>query len=275
MQLMSIQSRPARITMIIQRILGLLFLYSSVSPVGGFTAHVKHHGTTVRPFDHQYLTTRPSISNHRILHDRQSKRSIFPLSLVPPSFTSSLIGSTDTWGNIATLTGNAALSQQLGTKTKIGKLLGGPVTAMAITFLLASIGVLSPGGTAASKSLQILSLQLATPLVLLGADLRDCISRCGPLLLSFAVASVATIVACVIGWSVSGNLLMKALGKNDGLIIAAALMAKNIGGASRVLEFAIVVLCCCCGGGGSGSVGPKRFIPLLTLIFCIDTSKST
>ena len=62
------------------------------------------------------------------------------------------------------------------------------------TFALASIGILNPGGTAATKSLQLLSLQLATPLILLGADLRDCVQRCGPLLLSFAVASMATLV---------------------------------------------------------------------------------
>jgi uncharacterized membrane protein len=150
------------------------------------------------------------------------------LSLVALS-TSSLIGASDTWGNLATLTGNAALAQVLGRKTKIGRLLGGPVTAMAITFFIASIGILSPGGTAASKSLQLLSLQLATPLILLGADLRDCVARCGPLLGSFLVASLATIVACSVGWFVSGRLLTTALGA-DGLSIAAALMAKNIGG---------------------------------------------
>jgi uncharacterized membrane protein len=100
---------------------------------------------------------------------------------------------------------------------------------MALTFLMASIGVLNPGGTAAAKSLQLLSLQLATPLILLGADLRDCLSRCGPLLLSFLVATASTSIACLVGWSCSSNMLNSALGK-DGLIIAAALMAKNIGG---------------------------------------------
>ena len=123
----------------------------------------------------------------------------------------------------------ATLAQVMGKTTSIGRLLGPPVTAMALTFVLASIGVLNPGGSSAAKSLQLLSLQLATPLILLGADLRGCFVRCGPLLLSFLVASLATIIACVAGWYFSGKLLLSALGR-DGLAIAAALLAKNVGG---------------------------------------------
>ena len=100
---------------------------------------------------------------------------------------------------------------------------------MAMTFCLATVGILNPGGTVAAKSLQLLSLQLATPLLLLGADLRNCAKRCGPLLQAFVVASFATILACVLGWQVCKTPLERALGK-DGLIIAAALMAKNVGG---------------------------------------------
>jgi uncharacterized membrane protein len=140
-----------------------------------------------------------------------------------------MIDASNNWGNIAGLSGAAAAGQILGKRTKIGKLLGPPVSAMAISFTLASVGVLSPGGTAASKFLQLLSLNLATPLVLLGADLRDCVSRCGPLLPSFLSAVVATIVACLVGWHFSSSMMTAALG-HEGLIIAAALMAKNIGG---------------------------------------------
>jgi uncharacterized membrane protein len=127
------------------------------------------------------------------------------------------------------MAGAATAGQLLGKSTAIGKLLGPPVSAMAITFTLASIGVLNPGGTATAKDLQLLSLQLATPLVLLGADLRDCVSRCGPLLPSFIAAVISTITACTVGWHFSSNMLTEALGR-DGLVIAAALMAKNIGG---------------------------------------------
>jgi hypothetical protein len=147
----------------------------------------------------------------------------FPFPSLP------LIAADDTWGNWAVLTAMASSSQVLGKKTAVGRLLGPPVTAMACTFALASVGVLNPGGTLAAKSLQLLALNLATPLILLGADFRDAASRCGPLLLSFLTASVATLMACLVGWQLAGPSLTQALGR-DGLVLAAALLAKNIGG---------------------------------------------
>lgn len=145
------------------------------------------------------------------------------------ALTAPLIDAADTWGNVVALCFSATLAQILGTSTAIGKLLGPPVTAMALSFVLASVGVSNPGGTEVSKSIQWLSLNLATPLMLMGADLQDCVSRCGPLLPSFFAASLATTIACVVGWMLTGPMLLQALGK-DGIIISAALMAKNIGG---------------------------------------------
>jgi uncharacterized membrane protein len=113
-----------------------------------------------------------------------------------------------------------------------GRCLGPPVSAMALTLALASVGILSPGGTVASQSLQVLSLQLATPFLLMagGANFGTIRQQVGlELLESFAVASVATLSACIIGWYACGNLLTRSMGK-DGLIVAAALLAKNIGG---------------------------------------------
>jgi uncharacterized membrane protein len=151
------------------------------------------------------------------------------------SFLRPLIRADDTWGNWAALCGLAAGSQVLGQRTAIGRLLGPPVTAMALSFGAATLGVINPGGTAAAKSLQLLSLQLATPLILLGADLRDAASRCGPLIISFGVAALATITACWVGWTLCGSALTKALGPHDALVIAAALLAKNVGGGINYL----------------------------------------
>ena len=148
-------------------------------------------------------------------------------SLLPSSLP--LIARDDAWGNWAVLSTTAATAQLLGRTTALGKLLGPPVTAMAMTFFLATFGVLAPGGTPSAKALQLLSLQLATPLILLGADLRDAGKRCGPLLISFMIASIATLIASTVGWMVAGPMLSRALGR-DGLILAAALMAKNVGG---------------------------------------------
>ena len=56
-----------------------------------------------------------------------------------------LIQKDDTWGNIAAICATASISHKIGQTTAIGRLLGPPVTAMAIAFVLGSIGVLPAG----------------------------------------------------------------------------------------------------------------------------------
>ncbi|GKZ00653.1 hypothetical protein MPSEU_001017500 [Mayamaea pseudoterrestris] len=197
------------------RILALLLLlrhtHGFVSPFGP-----TKQAASLRPHENR-RQTRPFVISSRDV------KAYFSFPAIP------IIAADDTWGNWAVLTGMAASSQVLGKKTAIGRLLGPPVTAMACTFCLASVGILNPGGTVAAKSLQLLALNLATPLILLGADFRDASSRCGPLLVSFLTASAATLIACLVGWKLAGPSLTMALGR-DGLAIAAALLAKNIGG---------------------------------------------
>jgi uncharacterized membrane protein len=151
------------------------------------------------------------------------------MTVLPNALSASLVDSSDDWGNIATLCSTAVLSQSLGTRTAVGKLLGPPVTAMAIAFTFGSIGILPPGGSRGAKLLQILSIQLATPLLLLGVNIRSCRKSCGPLLVAFILASMGTILASVVAIPICSSPLKNALGI-DGLKIAAALMAKNIGG---------------------------------------------
>lgn len=182
--------------------------------------------TTLLPFENGGAPSQKQSYRYR---DRSRKSETTSSSSSLSALKFPLVHPADTWGNVATLAFSAASAQILGTTTAVGKLLGPPVTAMALSFVLASIGVSNPGGTEVSKSIQWLALNFATPLMLLGADLQDCVSRCGPLLPSFVAASFATAAACVVGWLVSGPMLISALGK-DGLTIAAALMAKNIGG---------------------------------------------
>lgn len=146
-----------------------------------------------KPTNPQYTSTL-TIRHHQQKYANSLSTTRYKTELSSMLPTLPWIGAADTWGNVAALTGTATIAQVIGTTTRIGRLLGPPVTAMALTFGLASIGILNPGGTIAAKSLQLLSLQLATPLILLGADLRDCVQRCGPLLLSFAAASMATVL---------------------------------------------------------------------------------
>jgi uncharacterized membrane protein len=148
-----------------------------------------------------------------------------------PFLTFPLVKANDTWGNVAVLASCASLAEVFGTKTKGGRLLGPPVSGMFIAFVLGSIGILAPGGTQCSKVLQGIALTLATPLILMGADLRDCRRKAGALLGSFAIASVATWVASCTGFLLCRSMMQQALPINqDGLKIADALCAKNIGG---------------------------------------------
>ena len=182
-------------------------------------SYYRHDLATARSNPPLFLQV-PNAPSSRSVQRKQSTQ--LPASLIPHD---------DAWGNWAALTGFAAVSQVLGQKTMIGRLLGAPVTAMACTFAAASVGILHPGGTAAARALQLLSLQLATPLILLGADLRYARQSSGPLLVSFAVAATGTLVACAVGWRLAGAALSRALPiGGDGLKIAAALLAKNIGG---------------------------------------------
>ena len=147
------------------------------------------------------------------------------------SLSMSLIAREDTWGNIAALTTISSISQTYAPRTKVGRLLGPPVTAMAIAFLLGSIQILPSGGSPAAKTIQSLSLQLATPLLLLSADLKEAKDSCGPLLQAFLYASLGTLLASILAMITPIGSMVHRIGlQNDGVKIAAALMAKNIGG---------------------------------------------
>ncbi|VEU40288.1 unnamed protein product [Pseudo-nitzschia multistriata] len=156
----------------------------------------------------------------------------------------SLVAAGDQWGNLSALAAVSVASQRLGRSTRVGRLLGAPVTAMALTFFLASVGVLAQGGTPTSRSLQTMAIRFATPWILLGAEFgtsggdelveassSSSSTSVAPLVVGFGLASLATLAGGCIGWNLAGGALVScALGGHDGLAIASALLAKNIGG---------------------------------------------
>ena len=170
-------------------------------------------------------------SNPRHVSSTELSALSLPSSFSLPSPSSPLIAATDDMGNASAVLMCATIAQFLGKSTAIGRLLGPPVTAMALTFLLATIGIMPPGGSAGATALQGVTLSLATPLLLLGADIKSAQKSCGPLLISFILASIATILACTAALTIgpTKSMLTAALGA-DGIKVAAALMAKNIGG---------------------------------------------
>ena len=172
----------------------------------------------------------------------------------------SVIASTNHWGNIAALSFAASLAQLLGKTTLVGRLLGAPVTAMALTFVLSSLNfipsshsswltLLPSGGSQASAFLQTTSLTLATPLLLLGTSIRGkALQRCGSLLGSFVVASLGTLIGAILAIVIPSSLQMipsiryASLPNGDGIKIASALLAKNIGGGINYMA-----VCSCLG----------------------------
>ena len=214
----------------VARILPFCILLCFLRTVDSF--HVANH----RP----QIITKPSLlltkhSNHH----RKCPYQTISSTRRQSTALGSLVGAHDSWGNLATLSAVGVAAQKLGTTTKVGKLLGAPVTAMALTFWLASVGVLAPGGTATSRSLQGLAIQYATPWILLGANFgsRSESQTAGsssstlPLVFGFGLATLASLAGGWVGWRCTGNALINsALGNHDGLAIAAALLSKNIGG---------------------------------------------
>ena len=198
-------------------------------------------------------------------------RAVPPSSIVPTS----LISASNHWGNIAALSLAASLAQLIGKTTLIGRLLGAPVTAMALTFMLSSVSIfpsstiglnwltlLPPGGSEASSFLQIVSLTLATPLLLLGTSIRGkALRRCGSLLGSFVIASLGTLVGAIIAIilpSYTQIIPSLTLPNGDGVKIASALLAKNIGGGINYMA-----VCSCLGAAPESIAGKCKRLSLM------------
>ena len=107
--------------------------------------------------------------------------------------------------------------------------MGGPVSAMAITFAASSIGAL-PANARAVSGIRDAAVQLATPLLLLDADPRALLETSKPYVKAFAVAVVGTLCATAIGARFVLPALASALGRADAVGSIASLSAKNIGG---------------------------------------------
>ncbi len=140
-----------------------------------------------------------------------------------------IVAPTDDVGNACALVGAALAGRSLGTRTRLGRALGGPVSAMALTFAASSVGAL-PANARAVSGIRDAAVQLATPLLLLDADPRALLETSKPYVKAFAVAVVGTLCATAIGARFVLPALASALGRADAVGSIASLSAKNIGG---------------------------------------------
>ena len=147
--------------------------------------------------------------------------------------------SNDPWVTFAVLTAAGAAGLQLGTTTALGRVLSGPILTMLITFSASSFGVLPPAAATVQEA-QALSVRLATPVLLFGADLRAVARRAGKLLPAFLLGTFGTLMGALTATALLYAPLARALGA-DGLKVAAALAAKNVGGGINFVAVAGVL----------------------------------
>jgi uncharacterized membrane protein len=139
----------------------------------------------------------------------------------------SLIGSADMWGNYAVIAGAAAAGIKLE-RTPVGRSLSGAVCSMLLTAILCNIGVLPAVGSPHVRELQLFAVKLATPLLLLGADLNKVLAETGSLLRAFILAAAATALGATLATVLLATQL-RTVG-NQAWCVLSALTAKNIGG---------------------------------------------
>eukprot|EP00282_Hemiselmis_andersenii_P011806 CAMPEP_0114113498 /NCGR_PEP_ID=MMETSP0043_2-20121206/2948_1 /TAXON_ID=464988 /ORGANISM="Hemiselmis andersenii, Strain CCMP644" /LENGTH=185 /DNA_ID=CAMNT_0001205659 /DNA_START=235 /DNA_END=789 /DNA_ORIENTATION=+ len=152
-----------------------------------------------------------------------------------------LVAATDEWGLLAVVATAAAAGLYLE-KTQIGRSLSGAVCAMLITVILGNIGIVSTGvagggGVPYISALQAFLVRVATPLLLLGADLGVIFAQTGRMLGAFALGSAGTCLGSAAGYTLFGHGISNGLGES-GWKVASALTAKNIGGGLNFMAVA-------------------------------------
>eukprot|EP01031_Cornospumella_fuschlensis_P036486 gene36486-44262_t len=132
----------------------------------------------------------------------------------------------------------AAVGLQLEAKTPIGRSLSSPVCAMLVSSLLTNFAVIPTDATLVPL-LQNFVVNLATPLLLLSADLKEIRSRTGSLFKAFLLAILGTVLGSVVAYALCQQSFQSfpAL-RLEGWKIAGALVAKNIGGGINFMAVA-------------------------------------
>lgn len=144
----------------------------------------------------------------------------------PRPCRAALIAPSDTYAVVAALAACAAAGQAAAARTRAGRALSAPVVAMLAAAALANAGVL-PAAPRALPLLQAAATRVATPLLLLGADLRVVVRDTRRLTAAFGVATAATVLGALLAWAC----IARAAATPDGAWqLAAAIAAKNVGG---------------------------------------------
>ena len=140
----------------------------------------------------------------------------------------SMIAPNDQWAQWS-LVSLAALAGIQSESTALGKALSGAVVSMLVGATLATLGVLPAGPSPPIVGLQSIVVAVATPLLLLSADLAVILKRTGRMLIAFCCGALGTCLGTLLGFWIFTRPLCESFG-HTGWQVGAALMAKNIGG---------------------------------------------
>ena len=144
--------------------------------------------------------------------------------LVDPTAALASLGD-DEWSVFAVLSVAGAVGYRLGLQG-VGRTLSGPICAMALTFGAASCGVLPPASPMVGAA-QLLAVRMATPLLLLGANLRAIARRASTLLPAFLLGTFGSLLGSTLAAVALRPALTAAMGP-AGLKVVCALAAKNV-----------------------------------------------
>lgn len=138
------------------------------------------------------------------------------------------LDASDPWAVGAVLVTAGCAGRAAGTRTAVGRAMSGPVSTMALCFAAASAGALPVAGGVVSGA-QYAAVRVATPLLLLGADLRAVARGARELLPAFVLGAAGSVGGSLLGALLFARPLYAALGA-DAAKAVAALCAKNVGG---------------------------------------------
>lgn len=182
------------------------------------------------PIQVDYLTTT----------NTQRKRQYIPAKKQFNLFNS-LISPNDYWSLWSIVAISGTIGQKLEA-TKVGKALSGPVCSMLVTAVLTNINVLPEGGSIYMVALQKFVVELATPLLLLGADLVKILRDTGAMLKAFLVGTIGTMVGATLGYALFGSdLIHISSNLDDSWKMVSSLTAKNIGGGLNFIAVADIL----------------------------------
>ncbi|CAM9775076.1 unnamed protein product [Discosporangium mesarthrocarpum] len=156
----------------------------------------------------------------------------------------SLVDPDDRWGMWASVATVAVVGQNLE-GTPVGKSLSGAVCSMIVSSILTNTGVLPAEASPCLRDLQARHMfyeskqgfvvKLATPLLLLGADLSKIFLLTGSLLRAFFLAAFGTALGAIAGTFVLSKPLQQV---DQAWETTSAIAAKNIGGGLNFMAVA-------------------------------------